>query len=140
MQKTLTVSPLRKTLPAYVAALSMTAFIGVVFLAFGLNALLNHNTTVTRSAPQPDTQASADQATIQGLQAAITLYQSRETQYQTELKQAADQINQMGQQNQQYQQLVQALVNAGVIQITQDGRVFISRGAGLQSGSGDDGN
>jgi len=139
MQKTLTVSPIRKTLPALVAALSMTIFLAVAVLAFGLNALFNQNVSVAQAAPQTDPQVAADQATIQDLQNSITQYQARETQYQNELQQAADQINQINQQNQQYQQLMQALQNAGVIQITADGRVFIPRGSGFTSSrSGDD--
>ena len=138
MQKTLTVTPFKKTLPAWLAALSMSLFIAVAFLAFGLNAFFNRNISITKPANQPDSQASADQVTIQELQATLSQYQAREAQYQNELKQAADQNNQANQQNQQYQQLVQALVNAGVIQITQDGRVFISRGSGFPSGFNDD--
>lgn len=133
-------SPVRKTIPALVAALTMTVFIGVMILAFGLSALFNPNGTVALAAGQSDSQLTVDQATVQEWQDTISQYQTREAQYQEQLQQAADQINQLGQQNLQYQQLIQALQNAGVIQITRDGRVFLSRGAGFSSGFGDDGN
>jgi chromosome segregation ATPase len=106
----------------------MTAFTVLATLAFGLNALYNRNVTVTRSAPQTSSAASADQATIQELQSTIAQYQQRETQYKQELQQAADKINETSQQNQQFRQLITALQNAGVIQITQDGRVLLGRG------------
>ena len=138
MQKHQPISPIRKIFPALLATLGMTVFIGLAFLALGLNALINPNVSVAKAAAQPDPQLTINQATIQDLQATISQYQDRETQYKKELQQAADQIEQIKQQNLQYQQLVQALQNTGVIRITQDGRVFIAPGAGVQSGFDDD--
>ena len=138
MQNHKPVSPIKKIFPAVLATLGMTVFIGLAFLALGLNALFNPNVTVAKAAAQSDPQLTTNQATIQDLQAMISQYQDRETQYQKELKQAAAQIDQANQQNQQYQQLFQSLQNAGVIRISQDGRVFIGPGAGFQSGSDDD--
>jgi uncharacterized protein YlxW (UPF0749 family) len=124
MYKNRTVSPIRKALPALVAALSMTIFVGLAIMAFGLNALFNQNVSVAQAAAQPDSQVTADQATIQDLQATISQYQAREAQYQDELHRAAYQISQFSQQNQQYKQLFQSLQNAGVIQVTSDGGVI----------------
>lgn len=128
MQKKPAVSLFKKTFPALVAMIVMTVFLGLATLAFGLNALFNQNISPVQAAAQPAPQTTSDQATLQDLQAQIAQYQARETQYQNELQQAADQLNQANQQNQQYQQLIGALQNAGLIQITQDGRVFIMRG------------
>jgi chromosome segregation ATPase len=128
MQHKRTISPFKKILPALVATLCMTAFTVFATLAFGVNALANRNVSATQSAAQPVQQVSADQATIQQLQDTIAQYQQRETQYKQELQKAADQINQTNQQNQQFRQLIMALQNAGVIQITQDGRVTLGRG------------
>jgi uncharacterized protein YlxW (UPF0749 family) len=133
MQKNRTVSPIKKTVPAMVAALSMTIFIGLAILAFGLNALFNQKASVAQAQAQPETQVVTDQTTFQDMQTTILQYQARELQYQSELQQAADQINQVSQQNRQYQQLIQGLQNAGVIQITNDGNVLITRGAGFSS-------
>jgi septal ring factor EnvC (AmiA/AmiB activator) len=138
MQKNHSASPIRKIFPALIATLGMTVFIGLAFLALGLNAFFNQKVSVAQAAAQPDPQLTANQATIQDLQATISQYQSRETQYQNDLKQAADQINQINQQNLQYQQLIQALQNAGVIRINQDGQVFILPSLGAQSRFGDD--
>lgn len=139
MQNKQPIPTTRRILPALVAGLSMTIFIGLCILAFGLNALFNPNITKVQAANQPELVTEIDQLSNQELLAVITQYQERETQYQSELMQAADQINQTSQQNLQYQQLISALQNAGVIQITSDGQVFISRSPGTRSGfSGDD--
>ena len=138
MQNKHTVSPINKTLPALVAALSMTIFIGLTVLAFGLNALFNKNASAAQTTDQPDFQVAADQVTIQDLQETISQYQERENQYLSELQQAADQIDEISQQNLQYKQLTQALQNAGVIQVTQDGQVLVSRSASVDSSFRDD--
>ena len=134
MQKKPTVSPFRKTIPALIATICMTVFIGLAILAFGLNALLNKNGSVVQAASQTDPPVAVSQASIQDMQSTISEYQAREAQYQKELQQAADLLNQANQQNAQYQQLFQALQNAGVIQITPNGQVFISRGSGFPRG------
>lgn len=139
MQNRQPLSPAKKTLPALVAAVSMSIFISLAVLAFGINALFNQNVSVAQAAGQSDPAVATNTTTIQDLQATISQYQERENQYKTELQQAADQINQANQQNLQYQQLFQALQRAGVIQITSDGQVFISRSPGFSPGF-DDGN
>jgi hypothetical protein len=65
-----------------------------------------------------------DQASIDQLQNLVEQYQARELQYQTELQQAADQLNQT---NAELQQVVNTLQESGVIQITQDGRIFLNQ-------------
>ena len=115
----------------------MTLVLGLVILALGLNALFNSNVTPVQAAGPTDQSISADQATIDQLQSLIAQYQAREGQYQNELQQAADQLNQANTQLQQYQTLVTALEQAGVIQITGDGRVFIGRGFSGGRGDGD---
>jgi uncharacterized protein YlxW (UPF0749 family) len=124
-------SHFRKTIPAFAAALGMTALIALCILAFGLNAVLNRSTVPVQAAVQPAAAALAGQETVQQLQEQIAQYQARETQFQTQIQQAADQINQLSQQNQQYQSLIQSLQDAGVIQITPDGRVLIMRNSGF---------
>jgi uncharacterized protein YlxW (UPF0749 family) len=138
MQQKRPLTPIRKTLPALVAALSMTGIIGLAILAFGLNALYNQNISSAQAAAQPVSPTIAGQVENQDLQTLISQYQEREAQYQSQLQQAADQINEISQQNLQYQQLIQALQNSGVIQITQDGQVLLSRRAGFTSEFEDD--
>jgi hypothetical protein len=129
-------SHLRKTLPAFTAALGMTALIGLCILAFGVNALLNRNTVPVQAAPQTGAAQTAQDPSLQTLQDQITQYQAREAQYKTQLQQAADQINQLTTQNQNYQNLVNYLQNAGLIQISPDGRVFLNRNSSSDDGGG----
>lgn len=132
-------SHLRKTMPAITAALGMTALMAVCILSFGINALLNRNTVpIKASAASPQDAAALtgqDTQTLQQLQDQVTQYQAREAQYQTQLQQAANQINQLTQQNQQYQNLVNYLQNAGAIQITADGHVYLNRNFSPQGDS-----
>jgi hypothetical protein len=127
--------------PAIFAALVMTAVIGLVIVGLGINALFNNNDATAQAAGLPDSSLSVDQATIDQLQSLIEQYQAREVQYQTEMQQAADQLNQTNAELQRYQDLVAALQNSGIIQITADGRVFVGRGVSGQNQnefSGDD--
>ena len=138
MQKNHSASPIKKSLPAVIAALMMTIFIVLATLVVGVNAIFNQNISSAQAANPGDTQANNDEATIQDLQATIAQYQARELQYKNELQQAADQVSLISQQNQKYQELIQALQNAGVIQINTDGRVFIPRQRVPSSGFDDD--
>jgi len=126
-----------KQWPALLAALGMTLILGLAIFALGFNALFNTNVTPVQAAGPSDPSTSADQATIDQLQNLVAQYQEREGQYQNELQQAADQLNQANAQLQQYQRLVSALQNAGIIQITADGQVFLGRGFSGGRGDGD---
>jgi hypothetical protein len=114
--------------PAILAALVMTAVIGFLIVGLGINALFNNNVATAQAVGLPDPSLSVDRATIDQLQSLIEQYQTREVQYQTEMQQAADQLNQTNAELQRYQDLVAALQNSGIIQITADGRVFVGRG------------
>jgi septal ring factor EnvC (AmiA/AmiB activator) len=125
-----------KAMPAILFALAITAVIAISMFAIGSNAIVNPSTVPVSNSPNTAPGASASvQQQIDQMQKLINQYQSREQQYQSELSQAAQQLNQVNaqlnqasQSLQMYQQLVQELQNAGVIRITNDGRVFISRG------------
>jgi sensor histidine kinase YesM len=127
-------STIQKQLPALAAALATSLVVGLAVVALGANALANANSTPLKGASGGAPAANGDQATIQQLQNEVSQYQAREQQYQTELNQAAQLLNQTQNRIQQYQSLINALQDAGVIQITQDGRVFLSGGLGIRSG------
>jgi hypothetical protein len=126
-----------KQVPALVAALAITAIIGLCMLGVGINALANRNTApllTTPSAAGSGTSAisgmsaiSATGDTVRQLEARINQYQSREQQYQTQLSQLEQQLNQEGQTIQNFQQLLGALQAQGVILIQQDGTILIPR-------------
>ena len=130
---------IKRQFPALAAALAISLAVGAVMVALGVNALANSNSTPLKAAPSVSAAANGDQATIQRLQSDISVYQAREQQYQSELNQAAQQLNQAQTQIQQYRSLVNALQDAGVIQITQNGQVFLSGGPGVRFGSSNGG-
>ena len=138
-----------KTIPAIIAAFVVTAVVAVSMLVIGGNALINQNRVPVSNAPksaslQPvsnvnGSSVSASQSQdqqIQQLQSLVKQYQDREKTYQSRLNQAAQQLTQANQQVQAYQQVLNALQQRGIIQITNDGQILISRGFGL--GRGDD--
>ena len=101
--------------PALIAAFGITALVGIGILLIGLNALFNPQPALAQSTTGNQTfDVSTSNATeIQQLQDTIT-------QYQSQLDQANFQI-------QQYQGLIIALQNQGVIRINQDGTISIPR-------------
>lgn len=116
---------MKKTLPAFLAALLITTVIGAGMFLVGQNSL-GVSTVLAASESSPalstDAQVQIEQALVQ--------YQTREVQYQTELALAIDQINtvnqqldQANQQIQQYQSLLSQLQDSGVITISSDGTV-----------------
>ena len=129
-----------KTIPAILAALGMTLLMGVIIVAVSFNSLFNKDVVPVQASPNSTATATVDaqttdQQTIQQLQDLVNQYQAREQQYQTELQQAADQLSQTNSQLQQYQMLVNALQQAGVIQIRSNGQVLINQG-GFRGGDG----
>lgn len=125
--------------PAILAALVMTFMIGFVIIGLGINALLNNNVAPAQAAGLPDQTLNTDQATIDQLQGLIKQYQDRELQYQSELQQATDQLTQTKTELQQYQDLVVALQNSGVIRIAANGQVFVGPGVSGEPRNGFDG-
>lgn len=130
-----------KQIPALLAAFGMTMVVGVIIVAVSFNSLFNQNVVPVQASPNSTAtatadQQTADQQTIQQLQDLVKQYQTREQQYQTELQQAGSQLTQANSQIQQYQMLINALQQAGVIQINSNGQVFVNRGGSR----GSDGN
>jgi TolA-binding protein len=133
--------PMKKQLPALIAAILMTGFIALTMVVTSANALLNKNavdpsnsssaTTVTAA----DSASSVDQAQIQQLQDRINQYaqreqqyQQREQQYQQTISNNQQQVQQAALQVQQIQQLLAALQQRGLIRIQRDGTIVISGG------------
>lgn len=127
-----------KQLPALLAAMAVSLTVGLVIAALGFNAMSNANSVPLKSVPTSNSSGSGDQALIQQMQAEISQYQAREKQYQAELQQAAQQLNQAKTQAQQDQSLINALQDAGVIQVMQNGQVFVPSGlvGNFSSGGG----
>jgi len=127
---------MKKTIPAFIAALLITAILGGGMFLMGQDALGTSTAKAEAAAiPQVSTEAVAQYEQI------VAQYQTRETQYQGLIDQASQQItiaNQQielaNQQIQQYQSLLQQLQNSGLITIANDGTVTVNQQSGfLQS-------
>jgi hypothetical protein len=130
---------MKKPITAVLVALVITACVGLSVFAIGGAALLNKNGTSTSNTPmqaaggaglnstQANSQADQSQQLIAQYQDREKQYQQREQQLQQQLADANSQIQQDQQLLQQFQGLLAALQQRGMIQITNDGRVFINQ-------------
>jgi uncharacterized protein YlxW (UPF0749 family) len=131
---------MNKSLIAIMAALMITTCVGVGIFAIGGAALFNKNGTTASNSPAQATSSAAvlnspqQSSEIAQLQNLVSQYQAREKQYQQREQQLQSQLNQANAQVQADQQSVQqaqmilsALEQRGVIRITSDGRIFITR-------------
>lgn len=120
---------MKKTLPAFLAALLITVVVSAGMFLVGQNAL---GASIVMAAPASSSTLSTDAQTQ--IEQALVQYQTCEAQYQTELQQAIDQINtanqqldQANQQIQQYQNLLSQLQASGLITISSDGTVTVNQ-------------
>jgi peptidoglycan hydrolase CwlO-like protein len=97
---------------ALLSALIITAVIGLGMLLLSVNALLNKNTVPVSNSPAQVSSVDPTQG-------------STLAQYQTELAAAQQQLDQANNQIQQYQSLLLALQQRGVIMIGRDGNIYI---------------
>jgi hypothetical protein len=131
---------MNKSLIAIVAALMITTCVGVGIFAIGGAAFLNKNGSAASNSPAQATNSAAvlnspQQSTqIAQLQSLVSQYQDREKQYQqreqqlqTQLDQANAQVQTDQQNLQQAQMILSALEQRGLIRISSDGRIFITR-------------
>ena len=125
-----------KNFNAIITAFFMTGLIGIVLFGFGFNALINKNTVPTLDSPASNTLTNtasstgntANTSTSQtSNQAQIQQLQNTVTQYQDQLNQAVQEINAQNAQLTQYQQLIQELINRGIIVVRQNGTILIPR-------------
>lgn len=126
---------MKKQFVALLAALSMTALLGVLMLVIGAVAFFNtQGTPVSNSKVQsaqvslpPQEQIRQLQSQIAQYQARDKEYQAREQQYNQQLAQDNAQLAAAQQQVQQIQQLLSALQQRGLITVTREGQIFINR-------------
>jgi septal ring factor EnvC (AmiA/AmiB activator) len=120
-----------KRLQGLIAATFITAIVAVGTVGIGVNALSNPNSVAVSNSPAQAAQVSANAATdqtsaeIDQMQNLIKQYQSREQQYQTEIKSLSQKLSDANATANQSQQVLQALQERGIIQITRDGRIFL---------------
>jgi uncharacterized protein YlxW (UPF0749 family) len=120
------VSTLKKHITALLAAFLITLIVGMGMVVIGGNAALNKNSVPLQDSPNASQVSAADPANqLQQLQDLVAQYQQREQQYQDQINAAQQQLDQANATLQQYQRLLNFLVERGVIQVDQNGRIFI---------------
>jgi peptidoglycan hydrolase CwlO-like protein len=128
-----------KRLQGLIAASFITTIVAMGTVGIGVNALSNPNTVAVSNSPasnspaqstQVSSKAATDQtsAEIDQMQNLIKQYQSREQQYQTEIKSLSQKLSDANATADQARQVLDALQQRGLIQITQDGRIFLRGG------------
>ncbi len=129
-----------KHISALIAATIVTGLLAMGIFAVGVNAMSNQNRAPVFNSPQAATNGSVDstsvnpsssqqaqdlQAQIQQLQNLVSQYQGREKQYQDQLNTVTQELNQASSQLQDFQNLLIALQQRGVISIQPDGTILI---------------
>lgn len=116
---------MKKTLPALLAALLMTALLGAGMLIVGSDALFTQNASAA-TVVTADNTAEFQQMLVQ--------YQTREALYTDQINTAAErlttanqQLEQANLQIQQYQSILAQLQQQGLITIASDGTVTINQ-------------
>jgi uncharacterized surface protein with fasciclin (FAS1) repeats len=124
---------MRKQIIALISAILITGSIAMSMLVIGANAMTNQNgTAVSNSvfkisaAGQSVAAPASDQAQITQLQNLVVEYQAREKQYQTALESDNQQLAQNASQTQMIQQLLAYLQQRGLIQIDNQGQIYIT--------------
>ena len=119
---------MRKHITAFFAALLITVVVGLGMFVIGGNAALNKDGLPVLNSPVTSRTSNVSlnsQSQVEQLQNLVAQYQQREQQYQNELSAAQQQLDQASGTLQQYQELFQFLVQRGVIQVDQNGRVIV---------------
>jgi hypothetical protein len=120
---------MKKQYSALLVAFAVTICMGAGMLLVSASALLNKNGVPVADSPAAATATAqvttAEQVQIRQLQSLVAQYQTREVKYQSELQNAGQGLQQANDQLRQYQMLLAALQNRGVITIDSSGRVSI---------------
>jgi uncharacterized protein YlxW (UPF0749 family) len=111
---------------AITTALIITAVIGLGIMVIGLSAFTNKNIVPLQNSPNSNT-VNTTNSNVNGLGSASSTT-SDVQQLQQEVANLQNQLNQTGQTVQQYQNLLIALQQRGVIQIDQNGNIYIPQG------------
>jgi len=120
---------MKKTLPAFLAALIITVILGIGMLFVGQNTL---NASASQTATETITNLQVDNA--DQLDQVLGEYQKREAEYQNELNTAIErlttanqQLSQANEQIQEYESLLAQLQDSGLITIANDGTVTVNQ-------------
>ncbi len=114
---------MKKHLSAIITALVITAVIGFGIFTIGVNALTNKNTVPLQSTPGSGTTTTGSNTAADPPSTTTNVQQ-----LQQEVSSLQSQLNQATQVIQQYQSLVQALQQRGIIVVDQNGNIYVPNG------------
>ena len=116
-----------KHVSAIITAFVITAVIGLGIMVIGVNALTNTNTVPLQNSPNgslaANNQNASSSSALQSAPASTDVQQ-----LQQQVSDLQSQLDQATQAVQQYQTLLSALQQRGVIQIDRNGNVYIPQG------------
>lgn len=108
---------------AIITAIIITAVIGLGILVVGLSAFTNKNVVPLQTSPNNSTGSTSGSAANSAGSAAYTSADVQQLEQQ--ITNLQSQLSQAGQMVQQYQGLLLALQQRGVIQIDRNGNIYI---------------
>ncbi len=117
-----------KHISAIITALVITAIVGLGIMVIGVNALTNKNTVPLQNSPNASLSGN-NLASTSGSSAAQSSSSSPDVQQlQQQVSSLQSQLDQAGQVIQQYQSLLVVLQQRGLIQIDQNGNIYLPQG------------
>ncbi len=114
---------MKKHLSAILAALVITGVIGFGIFTIGVNALTNKNTVPLQNTPGSSTTTTGSTSTSNSGGTTTNVQQ-----LQQEVSSLQSQLSQATQVLQQYQSLIQALQQRGIIVVDQNGNIYVPNG------------
>ncbi len=114
---------MKKHLSAILAALVLTAVIGFGIFTIGVNALTNKNTVPLQTTPGSATATTGTSSTTSSSATTTNVQQ-----LQQEVSSLQSQLSQATQVLQQYQSLIKALQQRGIIVVDQNGNIYVPNG------------
>src|SRR4030043_1284633 len=116
-----------KHVSAVITAILITAVIGLAIMVIGVSALTNTNTVPLQNSP--NSALTANNLSTVGSSAAQSASSSSDVQQlQQQVSDLQSQVDQANQAIQQYQSLFVALQQRGLIQIDQNGNIYLRQG------------
>jgi signal transduction histidine kinase len=117
-----------KHISALFAALIITAVIGLGIVVVGVSALTNTNTVALQNSPNTNLTGNNITNAVSNSDGSSVSASSEVQQLQQQVSDLQSQLDQAGQAIQQYQSLLLALQQRGVIVIDRSGNIYLPQG------------
>jgi uncharacterized protein YlxW (UPF0749 family) len=117
-----------KHVSAIITAVLITTIVGLGIIVIGVNALTNKNTVALQNSPNTSISGNSLTNTSDNSNGASASTSSEVQQLQQQVSDLQSQLSQENQVIQQYQSLIVALQQRGVIRIDQKGNIYLPQG------------